>query len=357
MIKKIQFIISIALLSIGTQAQVLYHETFDNFTLGDIATDIFGQTSGQGGWYTLVGTLNIGSTAANFQIENETNKGKILKIISGPVGSYGTNNMYKKDFELIWNQRTQGNNVLKFEYEMFVPNYTANSSKIFIITSAVGLFTQSPRGLINFAYNHTDGRVFGSSSNGLQGNLTFQLLPNNGILYLTKNQWYHIITYIDYDNNALYVEIPTLGIVKKVDVFDKLSPPDTMANYPPTQIVLSIGRSYDTPQAPPSFLKFDNIKITALNAVPPHILSAESFLAQKFNLYPNPATNIVNITNGENMLVSKIEVYDITGKLIKTENYNNKTEIQLNVEHLASGTYLLHLKTNEGTAVKKLVKK
>src|SRR5690606_34174576 len=88
-----------------------------------------------------------------------------------------------------------------------------------------------------------------------------------------------------------------------------------------------------------------------------HILSAESFLAQKFNLYPNPATNIVNITNGENMLVSKIEVYDITGKLITTENYNNKTEIQLNVEHLASGTYLLHLKTNEGTAVKKLVKK
>ena len=338
-------------------AQVLFTETFDNFTLGDIATDIFGQTPGQGGWYTLVGTLNIGSTAANFQIENETNKGKILKIISGPVGSHGTNYMYKKDFELIWNQRTQGNNVLKFEYEMFVPNYTANSSKILIITSAVGLFTQLPRGLINFAYNHTDGRVYASSSNGLQSNFIFQLAPNNGILYLTKNQWHHIITYIDYDNNALYVEIPALGIVKKVDVFDKLTPPDTMANYPPTQLNLSIGRNYDTPQAPPSFLKFDNIKITALNAVPPHILSAESFLAQKFNLYPNPATNVVNITNSENLLVQQIALYDTAGKLITTENYNNKTEIQLNVEHLASGTYLLHLKTNEGTAVKKLVKK
>src|SRR5690554_2609150 len=114
------------------------------------------------GGYTLVGTVNIGSTAANFQIENETNKGKILTIISGPVGSHGTNNMYKKDFELILNQRTQGNNVLIFEYEMFVPNYTVNSSKILIIIRAVGLFTQLPRGLINFAYNHTDGRVYAS---------------------------------------------------------------------------------------------------------------------------------------------------------------------------------------------------
>ena len=33
-----------------------------------------------------------------------------------------------------------------------------------------------------------------------------------------------------------------------------------------------------------------------------------------------------------------------------------KTEIQLNVEHLASGNYMLHLKTAEGTAVKKLMK-
>lgn len=49
MIKKIKFTIGIVLLSICTQAQVLYHETFDNFTLGDVATDIFGQTSGQGG--------------------------------------------------------------------------------------------------------------------------------------------------------------------------------------------------------------------------------------------------------------------------------------------------------------------
>src|SRR5690606_26123790 len=97
--------------------------------------------------------------------------------------------------------------------------------------------------------------------------------------------------------------------------------------------------------------------ITALNSAPTHILSAKRDLAQNFNSYPNPATTIVHITTTENMCVNGIEVYDTTGKLITTESYNNETEIQLNVEHSASGTYMLHLKTNEGTAVKKLVKK
>src|SRR5690606_36457497 len=98
-------------------------------------------------------------------------------------------------------------------------------------------------------------------------------------------------------------------------------------------------------------------KITALQSVPPYVLSATNFLSEKFNIYPNPASNVVTITNNENMLVNKIEVYNTTGKLINTQNYNNEAELQLNVENLASGTYMLHLQTNEGTAVKKLVKK
>src|SRR5690554_6231791 len=103
--------------------------------------------------------------------------------------------------------------------------------------------------------------------------------------------------------------------------------------------------------------KYDNIKITALNAVPPYVLNAENFLAQKFNLYPNPATNIVNITNSENMAVQQIMVYDVAGKELSTQTFNNKSEILLNVENLASGVYLLHIETKEGTAVKKLIKK
>lgn len=104
--------------------------------------------------------------------------------------------------------------------------------------------------------------------------------------------------------------------------------------------------------------RYDNIKITALKAVPPHIqLSVDSFLSEKFNIYPNPTTNVVNITNAENMVVEQVTVYDVTGKQLSTQSYNNETEVQLNVENLASGTYMLHVETAQGTAVKKLVKK
>lgn len=57
------------------------------------------------------------------------------------------------------------------------------------------------------------------------------------------------------------------------------------------------------------------------------------------------------------MPVKKVEIYDVTGKLINTEHFNNETEIQLNVEALTNGTYILHLHTNNGVAVKKFIKK
>lgn len=66
---------------------------------------------------------------------------------------------------------------------------------------------------------------------------------------------------------------------------------------------------------------------------------------------------MVTITNNESMLVEQVTIYDSIGKQLSTQTFNNQTEIQLNVENLASGTYMLHLQTAQGTAVKKLVKK
>ncbi|WCM41154.1 T9SS type A sorting domain-containing protein [Flavobacterium sp. CBA20B-1] len=355
--KKILFTIILFVYSCYIAAQVLYTENFDNYTLGNVATDFSGQTPGQGGWHTLFGSLNTNATAANFQIENETNKGKVLTITTGPVGSHGTNRMFKKNFDVLWNQRTQGNNVLKFEIEIFVPNYPGNPSIPFAVVSTITLYTTKPKILAGFLYNHFDGLLRGVSSNGLVSYSPFHLTPTNNFLYTPDNQWYQLFFFIDYDNNKAYVEIPKLGIVKKVDVFDKLTPPDTMSNYPPTELNLDIGKNIDAVQEQPSFLKYDNIKITALKSVPPHLLTADNFLAEKFNLYPNPANSMVNITNAENMQIQQITVYDVAGKQLSTQTYNNETEIQLNIEHFASGTYMLHLQTNQGTAVKKLVKK
>ncbi|WP_374725233.1 T9SS type A sorting domain-containing protein [Flavobacterium arsenatis] len=58
-------------------------------------------------------------------------------------------------------------------------------------------------------------------------------------------------------------------------------------------------------------------------------------------------------------IIKQIGIYDLTGKLIYTQNYfEDKTEeIQLNVEKLSTGMYLLQLQTDENVLVKKLIKK
>ncbi|MEG1388641.1 MAG: T9SS type A sorting domain-containing protein [Algoriella sp.] len=58
------------------------------------------------------------------------------------------------------------------------------------------------------------------------------------------------------------------------------------------------------------------------------------------------------ITNTDNLYVENVTVYDIVGKEIKNKTFSNETNIQLKVENLVVGTYMLHLQTNEGLAVK-----
>src|SRR5690554_1162499 len=108
---------------------------------------------------------------------------------------------------------------------------------------------------------------------------------------------------------------------------------------------------------PSAVVKLDNIKLSALQTLPSHLVSIRDFVSSKFNVFPNPVTDVVTITNSENIGVEQIEVFDISGKTVKSLHFNNENEVQLHLGDFASGTYLLHIQTNEGMAVKKVVKK
>ena len=352
---KIFIMVALAYTSYST-AQQLYTETFD-YALGTLNTDTSGQTPGKGGWYVLRGDLT--SPASNVRVENEPNRGRVLSIYTGGAGVTGGFNVFKKDFDVLWDQRDAGKNVLKFEIEMFMPNYPNYPADPGTVGGGVNLTTYSKKNLVYYGWWHSNGWIFSGYSEakpGTNGGISISLLPT-GQLFLTKNQWYHLIIYVDYNTKKVYFELPDLGIVKSVDAFSKMLPPDTIDNYAPSQLRLDMDKKNFAPQAPGSYVKYDNIKLTALQNVPSHLLSTINNEAGKFNLYPNPATNIVTITNNANKQVQQITVYDITGKLISTHTYSSETTLQLNVENLAAGAYTLHLATAEGTVVKKLIKK
>jgi hypothetical protein len=178
--------------------------------------------------------------------------------------------------------------------------------------------------------------------------------------YLPFNTWVKFVFYLDYTNRKVYHEIPYLNKVFATDFLKNETSTNLIQDFPINSILLVAGvvSGINEPQIY-TRNRYDNIKITALAQVPPNIvtLSTNEQLATKFNMYPNPATNVVNITNNENMLVNKVVIYDIAGKQLSAQSFSNETKVQLNVENLVSGTYMLHIQSDSGTAIKKLIKK
>ena len=68
------------------------------------------------------------------------------------------------------------------------------------------------------------------------------------------------------------------------------------------------------------------------------------------SIYPNPATDNVNIVNAQN---SDIALYDMYGKLIKSDSKINNNYL-LNVSDLAKGTYILKINDGDKTFSKKI---
>jgi len=78
--------------------------------------------------------------------------------------------------------------------------------------------------------------------------------------------------------------------------------------------------------------------------------SIDDLFANKFSVYPNPSTDIINIRTDETL--DKTELYDILGQLIINKNSNTK---QLNINSVKPGIYLLKIYSNNKVVTKKVI--
>lgn len=333
-------------------AQVLYSENFNNYTIGNLGTDPNGAIPGQGGWLTLCGYTKSNSF---FSIVNETNRGKVLDLTTNYTKNTEAFGLIKPNIDKLIDTRTPGNDVIKFEIDFFTGNKMAieGLSRIRLNWESIHPYAVDSC-ILQLLFWKQTGRIEGQTIIN-QGTRNIITDGSNGV-YLPFVTWITFVVYLDYPNNKIYIEVPYLNKVFS-GVLAVNNANNLIQDYKPIAITMATSFMTNMNYSVYSNHRYDNIKITALKAVPPHVLSTENFLAEKFNVFPNPATNVVNITNAENMLINQVTVYDIAGKEIKKQTYTNETNIQLNIENLSSGTYMLHLQTNEGTAVKKLVKK
>lgn len=68
---------------------------------------------------------------------------------------------------------------------------------------------------------------------------------------------------------------------------------------------------------------------------------------------PNPATDMINVTLNN---VNSLKLVDINGRVVYSENVNNKNNTTINMSNLAKGIYSLQVITSTGVETKKVVK-
>lgn len=73
----------------------------------------------------------------------------------------------------------------------------------------------------------------------------------------------------------------------------------------------------------------------------------------KLSIYPNPVTNTLYIKTNANEVIEQVEVMDLLGALIATEQ---STE-QIDMSQFKTGIYLIRIYTNQGIVTKKVVKR
>jgi len=75
------------------------------------------------------------------------------------------------------------------------------------------------------------------------------------------------------------------------------------------------------------------------------------------SIYPNPATEIVVISNPQSLVMQRADIYDLTGRLVQSVNLTTMgTEKAIDISDLSTAAYMVILKGEQGQIVKRLLK-
>src|SRR5690606_34390605 len=228
---KIYYIIASLLAVQLSTAQVLFTENFNNLALGEVSTDPTGTTPGKGGWYV---EKKFDTQEPNVMITPETGRGNVLTIGNRKRNNgLGTSaHITQKNINILWNNRTVGNNIFKLEYDIYLMG-----NNQYMIDSYVGLINGTTgKGLLQIIMsNYINGIPSTAKGNLSASYYDIASTPNFKNIYLGKNNtpeydnfpynsWLSVELFIDYKYEAgsviggkIYVYIPALNILKIAD--------------------------------------------------------------------------------------------------------------------------------------------
>lgn len=85
-------------------------------------------------------------------------------------------------------------------------------------------------------------------------------------------------------------------------------------------------------------------------------LGTEGFFASNFAVYPNPASNVLNINTKNNNAINQVQITDLNGRIIRNVNISGVAETQINIADLNTGVYFVKVSSDLGVGTTKVVK-
>lgn len=161
---------------------------------------------------------------------------------------------------------------------------------------------------------------------GITGKISIALSGDGDTLIVSSNGVYRSKLYRNVSGN--WVEITTIG---------------TIGNF--FSVALSSDGTIAAISSPHSS---SNRGITTLYDV--SNLSNNDFVSQNFNIYPNPTSDILNISLENNLVLEQVTIYNNLGQVVKIATKN-----VIEISQLAKGLYFVEVTTNQGKASKKVV--
>ncbi len=85
-------------------------------------------------------------------------------------------------------------------------------------------------------------------------------------------------------------------------------------------------------------------------------MSVSDWNSDEIEIYPNPFNDFIILKVG-NAIIEKVEIYDLSGRLIFNKQINKASEYTLETGNIFKGNYLMKVYTNKGVKTFKVIKK
>jgi hypothetical protein len=83
--------------------------------------------------------------------------------------------------------------------------------------------------------------------------------------------------------------------------------------------------------------------------------SIEEFTSSDFIMYPNPTQGLITIVGDLIQSTTFVQLYDVTGQLIFSKNFEGTSSITIDVSEFSNGIYFTQIKNGNTTYCRQLI--